>query len=74
MQVIITQGKITMDYRKMALQLFNELSIIYATDIKKHANLCTRFPQLCDEWIKVIENNIGNGYSEKHKENENAVK
>lgn len=47
-----------MNYKKIALQLFDELSGIYAADIEKHANLCRRYPRLCKEWVKNIESNI----------------
>lgn len=47
-----------MNYKRIALQLFDELWGIYAADIEKHANLCRRYPRLCEEWIKNIESNI----------------
>lgn len=47
-----------MNYKRIALKLFDELSGIYAADVEKHANLCRRYPELCNEWIKNIESNI----------------
>lgn len=39
-----------MDYKEIALQLFDELSDVYVEDIEKHADLFRRYPQLSDEW------------------------
>ena len=49
-----------MNYRKIALQLFDELSCIYADNIYMHKDLCIRFPTLADEWEQIIIEYISN--------------
>lgn len=43
-----------MNYKKTALQLFEELSCLYTDDICKHINLCRRYPILANEWEQKI--------------------
>lgn len=43
-----------MSYRRIALQLFDELSMAYAEDIRKHIDLCKRYPVLASEWEQII--------------------
>lgn len=43
-----------MNYKRIALQLFNELSDIYAYDICKHIDLCRRYPIIANEWEQEI--------------------
>ena len=55
-----------MNYRKIALQLFDELSCIYADDICKHIDLCKRYPMLANEWEQLIIAYISNIEKSKH--------
>lgn len=57
-----------MDYRKIAIQLFDELSCIYAEDIDKHIDLYKRYPVLANEWeqsiLTYINEDTGNNIDE----------
>jgi len=56
---IFLRGNIDiMDYKGIALQLFNELSDIYVTDIDKRADLYKRYPSLSKEFLQRTENSI----------------
>lgn len=43
-----------MDYKRVALQLFDELSDIYAYDICKHIDLCKRYTTVANKWEQEI--------------------
>ncbi len=43
-----------MDYKRVALQLFDELSDIYAYDVCKHIDLCKHYTTVANKWEQEI--------------------
>lgn len=62
-----------MKWKKIALQLFDELSGIYADDICKHIDLCRRYPAVANKWEQGIQAYIEN-IEKTENYNENIVK
>lgn len=49
-----------MNYKRIALRLFEELSCLYTDDICKHINLCKRYPIVANEWEQSIITYLNN--------------
>ncbi len=62
-----------MNYKRIALQLFDELSSIYVEDICRHIDLCRRYPTIANEWEQGIMTYI-NSIKKTETYNEEEVK